>query len=109
MRQRRRASREGETSQRDGASPCIVLLAEYRSDQAAGERVPSSEIILTSADETMTTRGKAVLLIASSGFRDECLEQTGCQLQRLTEIDYAIKTGQTRAPVAIEHLVLGMG
>lgn len=36
------------------------------------------------------------------------LEQIGRQLQRLAEIDYAIKTGQTRAPVAIEQLVLGM-
>ena len=37
------------------------------------------------------------------------LEQIGRQLQRLTEIDYAIKIGQTRAAVAIEQLVLGMG
>jgi len=36
------------------------------------------------------------------------LEQIGLQLQRLAEIDYQIKTGQTRAPVAIERLVLGM-
>ena len=59
--------------------PLHVLLVGYRSDQAAGERVPSSEIILTGADETVTitTRGKAVLLIASSGFRDEELFDTG--------------------------------
>ena len=37
------------------------------------------------------------------------LEQIGRQLQRLTEIDYAIKTGRTRAPVAIEQLVLDLG
>jgi DNA polymerase-3 subunit delta len=36
------------------------------------------------------------------------LEQIGLQLQRLAEIDYQIKTGQTRPPVAIEQLVLGM-
>lgn len=36
------------------------------------------------------------------------LEQIGLQLQRLAEIDYQIKTGQTRPPVAIERLVLGM-
>ena len=57
--------------------PLHVLLVGYRSDQAAGERVPSSEIILTGADETVTIRGKAVLLIASSGFRDEELFDTG--------------------------------
>lgn len=57
--------------------PLHVLLVGYRPDQAAGERVPSSEILLTSADETVTMRGKAVLLIASSGFRDEELFDTG--------------------------------
>ncbi|MCH8194386.1 MAG: DJ-1/PfpI family protein, partial [Planctomycetes bacterium] len=57
--------------------PLHVLLVGYRSDQAAGEHVPSSEILLTGEDETVTTRGKAALLIASSGFRDEELFDTG--------------------------------
>jgi DNA polymerase-3 subunit delta len=34
------------------------------------------------------------------------LEQIGTNLSRLAEIDYAIKTGQTKAPVAMEQLVL---
>jgi DNA polymerase-3 subunit delta len=37
------------------------------------------------------------------------LEQISGLLQRLAEIDYQIKTGQTRAEVAIEQMVLGMG
>jgi DNA polymerase-3 subunit delta len=37
------------------------------------------------------------------------LEQISGLLQRLGEIDFQIKTGQTRAEVAIEQLVLGMG
>lgn len=59
--------------------PLHVLLVGYRSNQAAVERVPSSEILLASEDETatVTVRGKAVLLIASSGFRDEELFDTG--------------------------------
>lgn len=57
--------------------PLHVLLVGYRSDQTAVERVPSSEILLASEDETATVRGKAVLLIASSGFRDEELFDTG--------------------------------
>jgi DNA polymerase-3 subunit delta len=36
------------------------------------------------------------------------LEQIGANLSRLAEIDYAIKTGQTKAPVAIEQFVLGL-
>jgi len=36
------------------------------------------------------------------------LEQIGTSLSRLAEIDYAIKTGQTKAPVAIEQFVLGL-
>ena len=37
------------------------------------------------------------------------LEQLGRMLARLAQIDYEIKTGRTRAPVAIERLVLEMG
>ena len=37
------------------------------------------------------------------------LEQISGLLQRLAEIDFQIKTGQTRAEVAIERLVLDMG
>ncbi len=36
------------------------------------------------------------------------IEQIGAALQRLAAIDYAIKTGQTKAEVAIEQLVLGL-
>lgn len=36
------------------------------------------------------------------------LEQLGSILQRLAAIDYAIKTGQTKAEIAIEQLVLGL-
>ncbi len=36
------------------------------------------------------------------------LEQIGATLQKLAAIDYAIKTGQTKANVAIEQLVLGL-
>ncbi len=38
--------------------------------------------------------------------RKMTLKQLGENLQRLAEIDYAIKTGQTKAKVAIEQLVL---
>ena len=36
------------------------------------------------------------------------LEQIGAALEKLAAIDYAIKTGQTKADVAIEQLVLGL-
>jgi len=36
------------------------------------------------------------------------LEQIGRYLQRLAETDYAIKTGRTKAPVAMEQLVLNL-
>jgi len=36
------------------------------------------------------------------------LERIGATLQKLAAIDYAIKTGQTKAEVAIEQLVLGL-
>ncbi len=36
------------------------------------------------------------------------LEQIGANLSRLAEIDYAIKTGRAKAPVAIEQFVLGL-
>jgi DNA polymerase III subunit delta len=36
------------------------------------------------------------------------LEQIGRQLQKLAEIDFAVKTGRVRPPVAIEQLVLSM-
>jgi DNA polymerase-3 subunit delta len=38
--------------------------------------------------------------------RKMSLEQIGKYLQRLAETDYAIKTGRTKAPVAMEQLVL---
>jgi DNA polymerase III delta subunit len=36
------------------------------------------------------------------------LKQIGQYLQKLAEIDHAIKTGQTKAQVAMEQLVLGL-
>jgi DNA polymerase III delta subunit len=36
------------------------------------------------------------------------LKQIGGYLQKLGEIDHAIKTGQTKAQVAMEQLVLGL-
>jgi len=38
--------------------------------------------------------------------REMSLKQIGDILQQLAEIDYAIKTGRTKAPVAVEQLVL---
>jgi len=40
--------------------------------------------------------------------RKMSLKQIGVNLQRLAAADYAIKTGRTRAPVAIEQLVLNL-
>jgi len=40
--------------------------------------------------------------------RQMSLKQIGEYLQQLGETDYAIKTGQTKAPVAMEQLVLGL-
>ena len=41
--------------------------------------------------------------------RKVSLDQLGRYIQQLAEIDFQIKTGQTRAPVAIEQFVLSMG
>ena len=40
--------------------------------------------------------------------RKMSLKQIGATLQKLAAIDYAIKTGQTKASIAIEQLVLGL-